>query len=86
MRVGQPARLQRRLRLIDIGAFDEGFVMRLLPNAVVEGEDLDVAHLVLLEARASWCLLRVGRADEGDRLRKTERRVGTGGAKHEITT
>ena len=52
MRVGEPAGLERGLGLLDVGALDEVLVVRLLPDAVVERDHLDVADLVLLETRA----------------------------------
>ena len=50
--IGQAAGLERRLGLLDVGAFDEVLVVRLLPDAVVERDDLDIAHLVFPEVWA----------------------------------
>src|SRR5215471_18857794 len=43
--VAEAGRLQRGLGLLDVGTFDQAFVMSLLPDAVIERETLDVAHL-----------------------------------------
>ena len=43
---------QRGLGLVDAGVLDEGRIVRLPPNAVVEGRDLHRADLVLVKALA----------------------------------
>src|SRR5262245_2883123 len=86
VRIGEPTRFELRLGLLDTGAFDETLVVGFLPYTVVEGEDLDVAHFVLLEARACWSLLRFCCTNEGDGLREPKHCIRPGGAEDEIAT
>ncbi len=83
MGIGQPAGLERRLGLLDIGALDEVLVVSLFPHAVVEGDHLDIPDLVFPEALGR-SLLRLGGSNEGDGLGEPECRISTGRAEHEI--
>ena len=48
--VGQPRLCQRRLGVFDRGVLDEGRIVRLAPDAVIDGGDLDRSDLVFVEA------------------------------------
>ena len=62
VRIGQPAGLERGLDLIQRRVLDEARIVRLLPDAVVHLDDLDVADLELDDALGR--LLRERRREE----------------------
>ena len=71
--VVSPALASACLGVIDAGVLDERRIVRLLPDAVVEGGDLDRADLVFVEALGGvGRLLRVSRTDEGKPLVEPE--------------
>jgi hypothetical protein len=58
--------------------------VRLLPDAVVKRDYLDVADLVFLESRLRRHGLRLSGADERDALIESESGVSCGRAEHDV--
>jgi hypothetical protein len=85
-RIRQTAGLELCLGLLDGDTLDEVLILRLLPDAVIKREHLDVADLVLLEARAGRDLLRLRSSDEGNGLVEPKGCIGSGRAQYEVAT
>ena len=79
---------ERLLGIVDRGVLDEAGVVRLLPDAVIEARDLELADGVIVErldARRRL-LLCLGRADEHETLVEAENCRRRGGRQNNVAT